>query len=84
MENAQQINGLENQAIPGSAPIAAIRADLAAWSAGQSPKVQGAVRNLDGWLAAAERGPDPDHPEVVVVACLRSAVETLRRATGRA
>lgn len=65
----------------GGGQIAAIRADLARWSAGQPKAVQNAVANLDGWLEAAERvDPHANYDGVVVVDCVKRAVETLRRA----
>lgn len=60
--------------------IQSIRADLAAWSAGKPRAVQQAVANLDGWLDAVLRGPDPEHPQVGIRTCTARAVETLRAA----
>lgn len=65
-----------------------IRADLAAWSERQPKAVQNAVANLDGWLRLATDGGRTAHLSdwgtVDVLACTARAVETLRRATGRA
>ena len=64
------------------AQIAAIRADLAAWSADKPKAVRNALANLDGWLRIASGGGRTaylsDWGTVDVLACTARAVETLR------
>jgi hypothetical protein len=62
------------------AEIEAIRADLAAWSAGKPKAIQRAAANLDGWLEIASAPETHAGGEVDVLACTERAVETLRNA----